>query len=73
MPSSSSEYEVFPSSPKMEEVMTMVIFFHSSADSCGSDHGIAYLLEKRRSARFWKGVHLMLPTKMSSSDAGAMA
>ena len=39
MPSSSREEEVCPSSPKKEEVMTMVILFLSSVESCGSDHG----------------------------------
>ena len=34
---------------------------------------MADLLEKRRSARFRNGVHLKLPTKMSSTEAGAMA
>ena len=41
MPSSSSEEEVCPSSPKKETVETMVIFFHSSVESCGGDHGIS--------------------------------
>jgi len=30
------------------------------------------LLEKRRSARSWKGVRLKLPTKTSSSEAGRL-
>jgi hypothetical protein len=41
------EQEVCPSSPKKERVMTMVIFFRTSVESCGSDQ--AYLLEKRGS------------------------
>ena len=39
MPSSSTEEEVCPSSPKKEGAMTMVIFFLSSVWSCGGDHG----------------------------------
>ena len=39
MPSSSREEEVCPSSPKKEEVMTMVVLFLSSVESCGGDHG----------------------------------
>ena len=34
---------------------------------------MADLLEKRRSAWFWSVVHLKLPTKTPSSEAGAMA
>ena len=50
----------------------MAILLLSSVESCGG--GLCHhLLEKRRSAQFWKGVHLKLPTKMSSSEAGAMA
>ena len=39
MPSSSREEEVCPSGPEKNEVMTMVIFFLSSVESCGGDHG----------------------------------
>jgi len=39
MPSSSREEEVCPSSPKKQEVMTMVILLPSSVESCGGDHG----------------------------------
>ena len=41
MPSSSREEWVSPSSPKMEGVMTMVIFVPSSVESCGGGHGIS--------------------------------
>ena len=41
MPSSSREEEVCPSDPKKEGVMTMVIFFPSSVESCGGGHGIS--------------------------------
>jgi hypothetical protein len=41
MPSSSREEEVCPSSPKKERVMTMVIFFYTSVESCGGGHGIS--------------------------------
>ena len=30
-----------PSSAKKERVMTMVIFFHTSVESCGGDNGIS--------------------------------
>jgi len=39
MPSSSREEEVCPSSPQKERVMTMVIFFLSSVESCEAGHG----------------------------------
>ena len=39
MPSSSREEEVCHSSPKKEEVMTKVILFPSSVESCRGDHG----------------------------------
>ena len=41
MPSPSREEEVWPSSSKKERVMTMVIFFLSSIESCGGDHVIS--------------------------------
>jgi len=41
MPSSSGEEADCPSSPKREIVETMVIFFHTSVESCGGDHGIS--------------------------------
>ena len=41
MPSSSREEGVWPSYPKKERVMTMVIFFNSSIESCGGGHGIS--------------------------------
>jgi hypothetical protein len=41
MPSSSREEEDCPSSPKKERVMTMGMFFLSSVESCGGDHGIS--------------------------------
>ena len=41
MRSSSREEEVCPSSPKKERVMTKVIFFRSSVESCGGGHGIS--------------------------------
>ena len=50
----------------------MAILLLSSVESCGGDL-CHRLLEKRRSAQFWKGVRLKLPIKMSSSEAGAMA
>ena len=50
----------------------MAILLVSSVESCGCGP-CHHLLEKRRCAQFWKGVHLKLPTKMSSSEAGAMA
>ena len=64
--------EVCPSSPKNDKSMTMAILLPSSVESCGSGR-CHHLLEKRRAARFWKGVRLQLPAKMSSSEAGAMA
>ena len=39
MPSSSREEEVCPSGPQRDEVMTMVILFLASVESCGGDHG----------------------------------
>ena len=39
MPSSSREEGVGPSSPKKERVMTVVIFFHTSVESCEGGHG----------------------------------
>ena len=39
MPSSSRAEWVCPSSPKKEEVMTMVVLFLSSVESCGGAHG----------------------------------
>ena len=39
MPTSSREEEVCSSIPKKEEVMTTVILFLSSVESCGGDHG----------------------------------
>ena len=72
MPSSSREEEVCPSSPKNDRSMTIAILLLPSVESCGG--GLCHhLLEQRRSAQFWKGVHLKLPTNMSSSEAGAMA
>ena len=44
MPSSSRAEGVWPSSSKKDKVMTMVIFFHTSVESCGGDQ--AYLLMK---------------------------
>ena len=41
MPSSSREEGVWPSGPKKEKVMTMVIFFHASVENCGGDHAIS--------------------------------
>ena len=41
MPSSSREEGVWPSRSKKERVMTMVILFHTSVESCGGDHGIS--------------------------------
>ena len=41
MPSSSGEEGVCLSSPRKERVMTMVIFFHTSVESCGVGHGIS--------------------------------
>ena len=41
MPSSSREEGVGPSSSKKERVMTMVISFHTSVESCGCDHVIS--------------------------------
>ena len=41
MPSSSREEGGCPSSPKKERVMTMVIFFHTSVESCGGYHGMS--------------------------------
>ena len=41
MPSSSREEWVWPSSSEKERVMTMVIFFRTSIESCGDDHGIS--------------------------------
>ena len=41
MPSSSREEGVWPTSPKKEKVMTMVIFFHTSVESCEGGHGIS--------------------------------
>ena len=35
------EMGVWPSSPKKERVMTLVIFFHTSVESCVGDHGIS--------------------------------
>ena len=39
MPSSSREEQVCPSSPKQERVMAMVIFFHTSVESCRDGYG----------------------------------
>ena len=41
MPSSSREEGVWPSSPKKERVMAMVIFFHTSVESCEGGLGIS--------------------------------
>ena len=41
MPSSSREEEVWPSSPKKERVITIVIFIHISVESCEGGHGIS--------------------------------
>ena len=46
MPSSSREEGVWPSSPKNERVMIMVISFHTSVESCESGHGISSREEK---------------------------
>ena len=70
MPSSAREEEVCPSSPKKGRVMTMVISFLSAGDSCRGDHGRSSREEEVCSGN---GVHLKLPTKTSSSEAGAMA
>jgi len=40
MPSTPREEEVCPSGPKKERVMTVVIFFQTSVESFGGDHGI---------------------------------
>ena len=41
MTSSSSEERIWHSGPKNEMEMTMVIFFHSSVESCGGDNSIS--------------------------------
>ena len=41
MPSSSGEEGDCSSSPKKERVMTMVIFFHTSVESCYGGHGMS--------------------------------
>ena len=41
MPSSSIEEDVCPSSPKEDEVLTMVVSLLSSVESCGGGHGIS--------------------------------
>ena len=48
MPSSSREEWVWPSSSKNERVMTKVIFFHTSVESCGGDRVIS-----SREERVW--------------------
>ena len=46
MTSSSKGDEVCPSGPKIERVMTMVIFFLSPVEGLGGDHGISSKEEK---------------------------
>ena len=41
MPSSSKEEWVYPSSPKKEGVIAMLLFFLSSVESCGGGHSIS--------------------------------
>ena len=72
LPSSSKEEGVRPSSPKMERVMTMLIFFPSSVESCGGGHGISSRQRRFAFPAFEKKRRMTKATLLSSSVDGEL-